>query len=138
VRLRPSQRTVDDRGSYAVRRLLHAPGWLGSPSITYDAPLQTYLMWITRPQRPPDTTGPLDTMLLESRRISGPWRLVQYLKGFGPQAYFATTPSRFISRDGRTLWLSYSANYQPGLPPGDPPGSSYAWVLRKLRLRVSR
>jgi hypothetical protein len=134
VRFRPSPGTVDDRRSYVVRRLLHAPGHLGSASITYDAPLRTYLLWVTTPEHRPDTSGPLDTMLLESRHLRGPWRLVQYLRGFGPQAYFATTPSRFISRDGRTLWLSYSANYQPGSPPGDPPGSAYAWVLRELRL----
>jgi hypothetical protein len=154
ARFRPSPSTVDDARSYTffagrhrgkarwvhqqalMHPLLHAPGHLGSAAITYDAPLRTYLLWITTPTRPPDTSGPLDTMLLESQAVTGPWRLVEYLRAFGPQAYFANVPSRFISRDGRRMWLSYSANYQPGLPAGDPPGSRYAWVLREMRLDI--
>ena len=36
------------------------------------------------------------------------------MKDFGEQAYFVNFPSKFISSDGRTLWLCYSANFAPG------------------------
>ena len=40
--------------------------------------------------------------------------MVSYMKDFGEQAYFLNFPSKFISPDGQTLWLCYSANFSPG------------------------
>ena len=57
------------------------------------------------------TVGPMDTYVLESLSLTGPWKLVTYMPSFGPQAYFVNLPSKFISSDGRTGWLCYSANY---------------------------
>ena len=36
------------------------------------------------------------------------------MKHFGEQGYFVNFPSKFISADGRTLWLCYSANFAVG------------------------
>ena len=55
-----------------------------------------------------------NTYLLESDQITGPWKLVTYMKHFGEQAYFVNIPSKFIAADGRTLWLCYSANFCAG------------------------
>ena len=36
--------------------------------------------------------------ILEADALTGPWRLVTYLKDFGEQAYFLNFPSKFICR----------------------------------------
>lgn len=107
----------------------------GNVSMTYDAPLKKYLMAVTDGG---NTIGKYNTYILESPQITGPWRLVVYLRNFGEQAYFVNFPSKFISKDGRTLWLSYSANFTNGyLHTGyksDPAGSGYWWTLQEIKL----
>jgi len=65
--------------------------------------------------------------------------MVQYLKDFGPQAYFVNIPSKFISEDGKTAWLCFSANfsYTRGLQasPGNPQGSAYTLSLHEIILQ---
>jgi hypothetical protein len=81
----------------------------------------------------------MHTYALEADALTGPWRLVTYMKNFGEQAYFVNIPSKFISADGKTLWMCYSANYASGwngmeaLKP-NPPGSNYGLNLHKIRL----
>jgi hypothetical protein len=57
---------------------------------------------------------------------------------FGRQGYFLCFPSKFISADGRTTWLSYSANFHKSYfgnrTAADPMGSPYAWTLQEVRL----
>ena len=57
------------------------------------------------------TNKSMDTYILESDNVYGPWKMATYLKDFGPQAYFVNIPSKFISEDGKTAWLCYSANF---------------------------
>ncbi|MES2219552.1 MAG: hypothetical protein V4587_01125 [Acidobacteriota bacterium] len=107
----------------------------GNVSVTYDAPLKTYLMAVTDGG---NTIGKYNTYILESPQIAGPWRLVTYMRNFGEQGYFVNFPSKFISKDGRTLWMSYSANFtngylHHGMKP-DPAGSGYWWTLQQVRL----
>lgn len=108
---------------------------MGCVTITYNAPLKKYLMSITDGV---DTTSRFHTYILESDRITGPWRLVTYMKNFGEQAYFVNIPSKFISGDGRTVWLCYAANFKRTLNGqplrSDPPGSGYGMVLQEIRL----
>ena len=75
---------------------------------------------------------------MQAPDITGPWKLVSYMKDFGEQAYFVNFPSKFISRDGRTAWLSYSANFS-NLFMGThyatrPEGGGYWWTLQQVRL----
>ena len=77
--------------------------------------------------------------ILEADALTGPWRLVTYMKDFGEQAYFVNFPSKFISGDGRTLWLCYSANFASGWNgakplKANPPGSGYGLGLHEVRL----
>jgi len=57
---------------------------------------------------------------------------------FGEQAYFLNIPSKFISGDGLTMWLCYSANFPnshlkaPWEP--KPEGSLYTMSLHEFRL----
>ncbi len=74
-----------------------------------------------------------DTWILESDHLTGPWKLVTYLKSFGTQAYYPNLPSKFISGDGRTAWLWYGANYAPFDRPSDPPGSAYRLCQQQIR-----
>ena len=84
------------------------------------------------------TCAKMNTYILEADEITGPWRLVTYMKDFGEQAYFVNFPSKFISADGRTVWLCYSANFAKDwrgeVMQEKPPGSHYGLVLQQIRL----
>jgi hypothetical protein len=85
-----------------------------------------------------NTVWKFNTHILEAGEITGPWRLVAYLRDFGEQAYFVNFPSKFIGGGGRTLWLCYAANFTNGWLgtnlKSDPPGSRYAMCLQEVRL----
>lgn len=111
----------------------------GSVTITYNSGLKRYLMCITDGW---PTTKSMDTYILESDNVYGPWNMVTYLKDFGPQAYFVNIPSKFISQDGKTAWLCYSANFintnfkdstDPGPYTGNPKGSLYTMSLHEIQ-----
>ena len=107
----------------------------GNVSITYNAPLHRYLMAVTDGG---NTISKFNTYVLESEQITGPWRLVTYMKSFGQQGYFVNMPSKFISADGRKAWLCYAANFsnsgwKTDHKP-DPPGSGYGMILQEIEL----
>jgi len=111
----------------------------GSVTMTYNPALKKYLMCITDGW---PTTKSMDTYILESGNLFGPWKMVTYLKDFGPQAYFVNIPSKFISEDGKTAWLCYSANFintnfkdstDPGPFTGNPEGSLYTMSLHEIK-----
>jgi hypothetical protein len=86
-----------------------------------------------------NTVSKFNTYILESDHITGPWKLVVYMRQFGEQAYFANIPSKFISKDGRTAWLCYAANFTNNGPlrtnyRSDPPGGGYGMTLQEIRL----
>jgi len=108
---------------------------MGCVTMTYNAPLKTYFMCVTDGG---STGGYFNSYLLESRNITGPFILVEYLRHFGQQAYFRNILPKFISADGRVLWLCYSTNFPTdsnGLTiQSNPPGSRYAMCLPEVRL----
>ena len=112
---------------------------MGCVTMTYNAPLKKYLMCVTDGGT---TGGYFNSYILESDRITGPFRLVKYLHHFGEQAYFVNIPSKFISADGRTLWLCYSANFAKNWDgkkiESNPVGSSYKMCLQEFKLLNSR
>jgi len=80
-------------------------------------------------------------LILESGKITGPWKRVVLMKDFGSQAYFVNIPSKFIRPDG-TMWLCYSANWydkwkKTHTLPVNPPGSGYFMCLQEFRLQLS-
>ena len=109
---------------------------MGCVTMTYNAPLKKYLMCVTDGG---NTAGYFSTYILESDRLTGPFKLVQYLHRFGEQAYFVNIPSKFISTDGKTMWLCYAANFAPtwnGMKiQSKPPGSCYAMCLQEVKLK---
>lgn len=108
---------------------------MGCVTVTYNSPLKKYLMCVTDGG---NTCAKMNTYILESENITGPWKLITYMKDFGEQAYFVNIPSKFISKDGKTAWLLYSANFAPdwnGMKiKANPPGSHYGMVFQKIEL----
>ncbi len=107
----------------------------GCVTITYNAPLMKYLMCVTDGW---PTCAKMNSYILEADRITGPWRIVAYMKEFGEQGYFLNIPTKFISSDGRTAWLCYSGNFAKGWNgveiKENPPGSHYGLVLQEMIL----
>jgi hypothetical protein len=108
---------------------------MGCVTITYNAPLRKYLMCVTDGW---PTVAKMNSYILESGKITGPWKLVTYMKEFGEQGYFLNFPSKFISKDGLTLWLCYSGNFSQGWNnirfEAKPAGSRYGLVLQQIKL----
>jgi hypothetical protein len=107
----------------------------GSVTMTYNPGLKKYLMCIIDAG---NTISRINTYILESNRVTGPWKLVVYMHNFGEQAYFVNIPSKFISADGRTAWLCYSSNFTNSYLhtdfKDDPPGGGYGMVLQEFKL----
>jgi hypothetical protein len=108
---------------------------MGCVTMTYNPPLKKYLMCVTDGG---NTVSRFNSYILESDSITGPFKLVSYLKNFGEQAYFVNIPSKFIENDGRTLWLCYAANFSSGWGgitfQSRPAGSRYAMCLQEVQL----
>jgi hypothetical protein len=117
-----------------MKPLLEWDDNMGCVTITYNAPLKRYLMAVTDGT---DTLRPYNSYILEAPDVTGPWKLVTYMKNFGEQAYFITFPGKFIGGNGTDLWMMYSGNYANyfgiGLKP-NLPGSRYGLVVQKIKL----
>jgi hypothetical protein len=157
TRVTPSLETINDPAAYEffaghdssgapiwtrdfsqIQPLIEWNGRVGHVTITYNPGLKRYLMCITDGWPTIDT---MHTYLLESEQLTGPWKLAVFMQDFGEQAYFVNIPSKFISDDGKTIWLCYSANFT-NLAFGtsiasNPPGSKYALCLQEVRLDVN-
>ncbi len=125
-----------------IKPLVNWNNHCGGVTITYNPGLKKYLMVINDGG---DTVSKMNTYILESDLITGPWKLAVYMQNFGEQAYFANIPSKFISADGRTAWLCYSANFTnivfPKLPKlafnppaGHPVGEAAPMVWQEIQL----
>jgi GH43 family beta-xylosidase len=153
LRVMPSPETINDPRAYEffaghdaqgqarwsrelgqIKPLLEWNNHMGCVTATYVAPLKKYLMCVTDGG---NTCARMNTYLLEANTLTGPWRLVTYLKDFGEQAYFVNLPSKFLSPDGRTAWLCYSGNFAPDWNNEkvrvNPPGTRYGLVLQQIR-----
>jgi hypothetical protein len=154
ARVTPSPETINDVTAYefyAGRGAEGRPIWsrkfadikplvawhhrMGCTTITYDEPLKKYLMCVTDGW---PGVEDMNSYLLEADDITGPYRIITFMKRFGRQGYFLTFPSKFISADGRSAWLSYSANFHKSYfgnrAVADPIGSRYAWTLQEIKL----
>ncbi len=115
-----------------VRPLVEWNNNCGCVTITYNAGLDKYLMWITDGW---PTVKHMDTYLLEADAITGPWKMVTYMKHFGEQGYFVNLPTKFISEDGKTGWLWYSGNFAQFADLGsNPPEGRYALCIQEIQL----
>ena len=154
ARVIPSMKNINDESQYEyfagcnneaeaiwsydfedLKPLLDWNNNMGCVTMTYNAPLKKYLMCVTDGW---PTVAKMHSYILEADTIAGPWKLVVYMKNFGEQGYFLNFPSKFISEDGYTMWLCYSANFSQGWNnvrfKANPPGSRYGLVLQEVKL----
>jgi hypothetical protein len=152
ARVDPSVETINDLGSYEffaghdekgqaiwssnfsdLRPLLEWENNMGCVTITWVPGLKKYLMCVTDGW---PTVAKMNSYILESDELTGPWKMVNYMKSFGEQAYFLNFPSKFISEDGRKLWLCYSTGFgeQGEKLPVNPPGGRYGMTLQEMTL----
>jgi hypothetical protein len=154
LRVTPSPDTINDPKAYEffagcdaqgrprwtkdlaqIKPLLEWNNNMGCVTATWVAPLKKFLMFVTDGG---NTCARMNTYALEASTLTGPWRLVTYLKDFGEQAYFVNLPSKLISADGYTAWLCYSGNFAPDWNGEkikvNPPGTRYGLTLQKIRL----
>jgi len=154
TRVKPSIKNINDESKYEyfagydkkgkpvwsydfkdIKPLLEWNNNMGCVTITYNAPLKKYLMCVTDGW---PTVAKMNSYILESGKITGPWKLITYMKEFGEQGYFLNFPSKFISKDGLTLWLCYSGNFSQGWNnirfKAIPAGSRYGLVLQEVKL----
>jgi len=98
-------------------------------AITYNAPLRRYLL--TTSHRPPGSRATHTAALgiFDAPEPWGPWTTVYYNDDWsrGCRTYHHKFPAKWISRDGRSLWLLFS-----GLD-----GGYYTFCLKQARLEVS-
>lgn len=73
----------------------------GVVTMTYVSALKKYLMVVSTPTYTPYTTKEFDTYFLESDTLTGPWAFVNWLKKFGPEAYFVHIPTKFLSAQNK-------------------------------------
>ncbi|MHC4866954.1 MAG: hypothetical protein ACYTEX_22990 [Planctomycetota bacterium] len=118
-----------------IKPLIEWNNNMGCVTATYVPGLRKYLMCVTDGW---PTVAKMDSYILEADTLTGPWRMVTYMKDFGEQAYFLNFPSKFMSSDGRTLWLCYSANFSSGWNgmklEFNPPGGRYGLCLHEVKL----
>ncbi len=154
ARVTPSEQTINDVRAYEffcghdshgkpvwsndfarIKPLLDWNNNMGCATVTYNAPLNKYLMCVTDGW---PTVAKMNSYILVADKITGPWQLVVYMPHFGEQGYFLNFPSKFISADGKTLWLCFSANFSPGWNgvrlKFNPPGGRYGLSLHQVRL----
>ena len=154
ARVKPSPETINDLKAYEffaghnkkgkprwtsnfkkIKPLIEWNNHMGCVTATYVPGLKKYLMCITDGW---PTVSKMDSYILEADTLTGPWKMVTYMKDFGEQAYFLNFPSKFISDNGKTLWLCYSANFSRGWNDVklefNPPGGRYGLCLHEVRL----
>lgn len=152
ARLMPSIATMNDLSAYEffaghdargralwtsdfaeIQPLLDWNNNMGCVTATWVPGLGKYLMCVTDGW---PGTAKMRTYILEADVLTGPWRMVVYMKDFGEQGYFLNFPSKFISPDGHTLWLCYSANFSEKAFGGtlaiNPPGGRYGLSLHEV------
>ena len=154
ARVTPSPQTINDLKAYEffaghdsagqpvwtndfakIKPLIEWNNHMGCVTATYVPGLEKYLMCVTDGW---PTVAKMTSYILEADTLTGPWRMVDYMKDFGEQGYFLNFPAKFISSDGRKLWLCYSANFSDGWNGQkleiNPPGGRYGLCLHEVEL----
>ena len=121
-----------------MRPLLEWEDHMGCVTVTWIPGLRKFTMCVTNGRM---TNLEMDSYFLEADALTGPWKMVTYLRDFGVQAYFLNLPSKFLSDNGRQMWLCYAGNFATK-ELGDrfketPPGSSSGLVFQEMEWVMS-
>jgi hypothetical protein len=117
------------------------PAHITYPQMAYDSPLHQYLLTFTWSYgaSPPDIwRDGAELVMLTAPHPWGPFAFVAREPYFGPtNGYGAGFPISWISRDGRSLWLKWAANFD-GCAAHLFCSGAYGFNYRRLRLTVAR
>jgi hypothetical protein len=120
--------------------ILSWPGHITYPQMAYDAPIHRYLLTFTYSyaNTPPAIwKNGSELVILEARHPWGPFSFVAHEPEFGPSnGYGAGFPIKWISADGRDLWLKWAANFVGCRPHLDCSGG-YGFNYRRMHLTLS-
>jgi hypothetical protein len=109
------------------------------PEIAYDSPIHRYLLTFTYSyySTPPQVwRNGSELVILEAAHPWGPFSFVAHESFFGPaNGYAAGFPLAWISRNGRDLWLKFSANFD-GCAPHLNCWAGYGFNYRRLHLTM--
>ncbi|MBV8999262.1 MAG: hypothetical protein JO304_09395 [Solirubrobacterales bacterium] len=110
------------------------------PQMAYDPGLHRYLLTFTYSysSKPPAVwKGGAQLVIAESPTPWGPFSFVATSREFGPSnGYAAGFPSQWMSRDGRTLWLKWAANFA-GCAKGLDCSGVYGFNVAQVRLTLN-
>ncbi|MCB0729859.1 MAG: hypothetical protein KDC88_02400 [Ignavibacteriae bacterium] len=108
---------------------------LGSEGITFIPALRKYILMTAR-LKENENNLPYNVLIFwESDNITGPYKMVHYLKDWGPQTYFPNIPAKFISPDGKTMWLCVASNYSNS--ESNPVQCRYGFSLHEISLETN-
>src|SRR5680860_89435 len=99
------------KGVGNARPILDWPDHLGSEGITWFPKLGKYILMSCRLKENEDNLGYNITTFWESDNITGPYKIVHYMRDWGKQAYFPNIPAQLINEDGKSAWLTVACNY---------------------------
>jgi hypothetical protein len=107
------------------------------PQMAYDPGLHRYLLTFTYSyaSNPPAVwKGGAELVVAEAPTPAGPFSFVAASREFGPSnGYGAGFPSQWMSRDGKTLWLKWAANFA-GCAKGLDCSGAYGFNVAEVRL----
>jgi hypothetical protein len=116
------------------------PGHITYPQMAYDSPLHQYLLtftWSYGATPPGIWQNGAELVVLTAPHPWGPFSFVAREPYFGPtNGYGAGFPVQWISRDGRSLWLKWAANFDGCAPRLDCSGA-YGFNYRQLHFTVA-
>jgi len=94
-----------------AKPILDWPNHLGSEGITYFPKLNKYILVTCRLMENEDNLPHNVTIFWEADDITGPYKIVHYMKNWGAQTYFPNITSQFINEDGASAWMTVASNY---------------------------
>jgi hypothetical protein len=119
--------------------ILSWKGHLTYPQMAYDSPLHRYLLTFTYSygQTTPGVwRNGAELVILEAKHPWGPFSFVAHESNFGPSnGYDPGFPIKWISRDGRDLWMKWAANFN-GCAAGLDCDGKYGFNYRRLHLTL--
>ncbi len=94
-----------------AKPVLDWPNHLGSESITWFPKLKKYILMSCRLKEGEKNLPYNITSFWEADDITGPYKIIHYMRDWGPQTYFPNIPAQMINDDGRSAWMTVSCNY---------------------------
>lgn len=102
---------VWDKKVENAKPILDWPDHLGSEGITYFPMLNKYILVTCRLMENEENLPYNVTIFWEADELTGPYKIVHYMKNWGAQTYFPNISSQFINEDGSSAWMTVACNY---------------------------